>query len=165
MKRRSVRLLVVSMSLLYILVVYRGHQKQHDILSTTGRRNEEQKFVSKSMTMVGKTKVVAFCNYNYRSLAIEWFRRMGRLGYRTHTIVATDVKMVEFLRKHNENGDDQSLIRYEVMVHEPLPKTFLNKPATKRDHLILELLMAVRWKYLLQQLQLGVHVLLTDVGK
>jgi hypothetical protein len=111
--------------------------------------------------MIGKTKVVAFCNYNYRSVALVWYHRMTKLGYATHTIVATDQDMVQFLQHYNNNNNSKK-IRFEVWIHSPLPEKYADKPRTKQDHFVLELLMAVRWKYLLQQLQQGIHILLTQ---
>jgi Nucleotide-diphospho-sugar transferase len=113
--------------------------------------------------MIGKTKVVAFCNYNYRSVALVWYHRMTKLGYTTHTIVATDQDMVQFLQHYNNNNNNSKMIRFDIWIHSPLPEKYADKPRTKQDHYVLELLMAVRWKYLLQQLQQGMHILLTDV--
>ena len=189
MKRRSIRLglslISTGLILLYFLAVFQSHQKQQELLlneSRTSIRNDkdykDKQQGHESMvttTMVGKTKVVAFCNYNYRSLAVVWYDRMTRLGYTTHTIVATDKHMVKFLQDYNANiqtrpsgnhieyRNGERRIRYDVMIHEPLPDKHANKPQTKKDHLVLELLMAVRWKYLLEQLKQGIHVLLTDV--
>jgi hypothetical protein len=107
-------------------------------------------------SLIGKTEIVAFCNYNFRSVALTWYRRMSQLGYTTHVVVATDPPMVEFLRTKTD-------FRYQVLVHEPLPKDVESQPRKKKDHSILKLLMAVRWKFLLQKLESGIHVLLTDV--
>ena len=190
MKRRSIRLALSLISagliLLYFVAVFQSHQKQQELLlhkspSSSFRKNnrnvEQQQSPDSIVTtsMVGKTKVVAFCNYNFRSLAVVWYDRMTRLGYTTHTIVATDDNMVKFLQEYNANiqarasennieyRNGRRRIRYDVMIHEPLPDKHANKPQTKKDHLVLELLMAVRWKYLLEQLRQGIHVLLTDV--
>jgi hypothetical protein len=109
-----------------------------------------------NIMMIGETKIVAFCNFNYRSVGVTWYKRMTRLGYESHVIVATDLQMVQFLQTRTD-------FRYEVMVHEPMPDSYRSKPMPKQDHAVLELLMAVRWKFLLQQLEQGVHVLLTDI--
>jgi hypothetical protein len=107
-------------------------------------------------SLIGKTEIVAFCNFNFRSVALAWYRRMTELGYTTHVVVATDAPMVEFLRSKTN-------FRYEVLVHEPMPLDLQNQPQNKIGHSVLKLLMAVRWKFLLQKLESGVHVLLTDV--
>jgi hypothetical protein len=128
---------------------------------TIGTESSGSSAVVVDNKMIGKTKVVAFCNYNYRSVALVWYHRMTELGYTTHTIVATDQDMVQFLQHYN-NDNNNSEIRLDVWIHSPLPEKYADKPRTKQDY-VLELLMAVRWKYLLQQLQQGIHILLTDV--
>jgi len=116
---------------------------------------ETQPLKDQSM-MIGRTKIVGFCNYNFRSVGVAWYERMSKLGYTTHVLVATDPPMARFLAT-------KTAFRYEVMFHEKMPVAVRSKPKSKQDHAVLELLMAVRWKYLLQQLQQGIHVLLTDV--
>ena len=108
---------------------------------------------------VGKTKIVAFCNYNYRSVALTWYQRMTRLGYTSHVIVATDEPMVEFLQQQSSSIS----MRYEVALRLELPPQRANLKKTKRDTAVLQLLMAVRWRYLVSQLEQGIHILLTDV--
>ncbi|KAL3928062.1 MAG: hypothetical protein SGBAC_012810 [Bacillariaceae sp.] len=53
--------------------------------------------------------------------------------------------------------------RFDVSLVEPVPLKFDGKRKNKRDRAELELLFAVRWKYLLSQLEKGVNILLTDV--
>jgi len=110
-----------------------------------------------SSTGQGKTKIVAFCNYNYRSVAVVWYARMTRLGYSSHVLVATDQEMADFLNKQTPS------LRYEVMIHSAMAPEFQEKNKDVRDRHVLQLLMAVRWKYLLVQLEQGTHILLTDV--
>jgi hypothetical protein len=114
---------------------------------------------------VGRTKIVAFCNYNYRSVAIKWYNRMTELGYNSHVIVATDQRMAGFLFNSQKlNAYDNMPFRYQVLIHEPIPHEWMvSMTKTKFDHSVLELLMAVRWKFLQHQLEQGIHVLLTDV--
>lgn len=104
---------------------------------------------------IGITKIVGFCNYNYRSVAKKWYERLSRLGYTTHVLVATDEKMKTYLESKS--------FRFEVALADPIPSTFDGKRKTKRDRAELELLFAVRWKYLLSQLERGTNILLTDV--
>lgn len=110
----------------------------------------------------GTTLIVAFCNYHFRNVGILFYERMTRLGYNNHLLVATDPEMVEFLEQY-DNSSPIGQIRYQVWIHEPLPGMVLSWPKPKQDHAYLELLMAVRWKYLLQQLEHGMHIVLTDV--
>jgi hypothetical protein len=110
---------------------------------------------SSNSASTGKTKIVAFSNSQYRSVAKAWYERMSRLGYSTHVIVATDHAMVDYLKKY--------AMRYDVMLHPPLAPQYNARPKNRKDHFVLQLLMAVRWKYLLQQLEQGYHILLTDI--
>ena len=110
----------------------------------------------------GSTLIVAFCNFHFRSVGITWYQRMSKLGYDNHLLVATDEAMQHFLETQQQSLPTQ--IRYQVWIHEPLPKNILSKPKSKQEHPYLETLMAVRWKYLLRQLEdYGMHVVLTDV--
>lgn len=118
--------------------------------------------LTKSEDWIGQTMIVGFCNFNYRSIGVAWYERMTNLGYFTHVLVATDPEMAEYLKTHTS-------FRYYVSIHEPMPAEYKdasnsNPKAKKKKHTaLLKLLMAVRWKFLLEQLKLGIHVLLTDV--
>ncbi len=108
----------------------------------------------------GSTLIVAFCNFHFRSVGVMWYKRMNNLGYDNHLLVATDQAMVDFLAAFPPPEE----MRYHVWIHEPMPKEVLSRPKVIQEHAHLQLLMAVRWKYLLQQLeQKGMHVVLTDV--
>lgn len=102
------------------------------------------------------TVIVAFCNFNFRSIGIKWYHRMTRLGYSNHILVATDQQFADFLGQ-------QPGFRYQVWLHVPLSDGNKAKYKQKRDHAYLESLMAVRWKFLLACLKEGIHVVLTDV--
>ena len=106
----------------------------------------------------GLTIIVAFCNYHFRSVGLTWYRRMSALGYDNHLLVATDQPMVDFLA----SSQFQENLRYDKWIHEPMPKEFKTRPKSKQDQAYLQLLMAVRWKYLVSHLENGVHVVLTD---
>jgi hypothetical protein len=102
------------------------------------------------------TKIVAFCDNNYRSVGVKWYERMTRLGYTTHVIIATDLQLKSYLTDKN--------IRVEVALPEPIPAKFMHMKKFRQNRVRLELLFAVRWKYLLVQLKEGNHhILLTDV--
>lgn len=155
--RRAITLLLSILLIIYLRMLFQLDSdseqlptKMQEVLSTT-----QVVSAASDSASTGKTKIVAFCNSNYRSVAKAWYERMTRLGYSTHVIVATDQAMVEYLQKY--------AMRYEVMLHPPLEPKYNSRSKNKKDHLVLELLMAVRWKYLLQQLEQGNHILLTDV--
>jgi hypothetical protein len=106
----------------------------------------------------GTTLIVAFCNFHFREVGLKFYKRMTRLGYSNHLLVATDDAMVDFLENYSELR-----IRYQVWIHEPIPAEVSSWPKQKQDHAYLQLLMAVRWKYLLRRLESGMHIVLTDV--
>jgi Nucleotide-diphospho-sugar transferase len=106
----------------------------------------------------GSTIIVAFCNYHFRSVGLTWYQRMVALGYDNHLLVATDQPMVNFLASLEVPGK----IRYQKWIHEPMPEDLKFLPRSKRDSLYLQLLMAVRWKYLVSTLERGIHMVLTD---
>lgn len=119
-------------------------------------------------TMIGRTKIVGFCNYRFRQVGIHWFHRMTRLGYDTHVLVATESTMVDFLKT-------QRGVRYQIELQHDEENINERKGMTKdrkrldrkqKEHLRkrhFRSLMASRWKFLLSQLKLGIHILLTDV--
>ena len=134
---------------------------------------------------VGDTKIVGFCNYQYRSIGIAWYHRMTQLGYTTHQLVATDQEMVDYLQAMNnnnynynnnqqqpspfttirQNDEPPRTIRFETMLRANIPQSWglTTTKAIVESKAVLDLLMAVRWKFLYQQLQNGIHILLTDV--
>jgi len=88
---------------------------------------------------------------------------MTILGYDNHLLVATDQPMVNFLASLNDDSNRlQEKIRYDKWIHEPMPTKFQSSPRTKLEKMHLQLLMAVRWKYLVSSLERGVHVILSD---
>eukprot|EP00980_Cylindrotheca_fusiformis_P028260 scaffold22589_cov138-Cylindrotheca_fusiformis.AAC.23 len=166
MKKRNVRF-ILSVTVILFLFAY-SLLSIH--LATSSVTNEDSSTINHytkhagaaatatagdAISQGGKTKIVAFCNHNYRSVGLKWFDRMTKLGYTTHLLVATDPAMESFLAS-------KSNYRYEVAFPEPMPATYATKPKRKQDRAVLELLFAVRWKYLLNQLEQGTNVLLTD---
>eukprot|EP00934_Nitzschia_sp_Nitz4_P002024 Nitzschia sp. Nitz4//scaffold396_size11502//1317//2120//NITZ4_009035-RA/size11502-processed-gene-0.2-mRNA-1//1//CDS//3329550265//2024//frame0 len=81
---------------------------------------------------------------------------MSRLGYDNHILVATDPPMAQYLRQNHK-------FRYHTWFHEDFPPQVKTWPRAKQDHAYLELLMAVRWKYLQRRLEEGTPIVLTDV--
>ena len=142
-------------------------RKDNDTLRGKASFQNTPPFEDASTLFKGQTQIIAFANFNFRSVALIWYERMTKLGYRTHTIIATDERMVDFLRTNTS-------FRYEISIHQELPslpqdpeqsETRKNKVQQnqKEKHDILKLLMAVRWKVLQEKLDQGIHVLLTDV--
>lgn len=159
MKQSNIRaILSIAVSLL-LLTYYRIWI----VLSSSSVANEgstsiqpHNKYPSTdALSMVGKTKIVAFCNFNYRSVGVKWFDRMTKLGYTAHVLIVTDASMESFLASKTN-------YRYEVAFPEPMPENYASKPKRKQDRAMLELLFAARWKYVLGQLKRGTHILLTD---
>ena len=106
--------------------------------------------------MVSKTKIISFCDYNFRSIAVKWYERLTKLGYDTHVIVATDQELVDFLESRHSN------FRYEVSFPPPMPKQYQNKAESKQSQVRYQLLLALRWKFILEELKKGIHIQLTD---
>jgi hypothetical protein len=122
------------------------------------RRNEPTVVES---SFVGRTMIVAFCNYNYRSVAIKWHKRMLHLGYsnRDMVLVATDEAMADFLSHQHGHGNPK--IQYQLMIQQPIPPSAVPERKAKKSDL--EQLFALRWKFVVDQLEQGINVLLTDV--
>ncbi len=106
------------------------------------------------------TKIIAFTDYQFRYVAANWFERLHSLGYTTHTIVAVDAGMVDFLNTSKTNHNDS--FRYEIFLRPPLPSQYNSEPYIVKLRFAIEQLFALRWKYILHQLQQGIHVLMTD---
>lgn len=120
--------------------------------------HQSSKNVSSSISMVGKTKIVTFCDFEFRSVGIKWYQRMTTLGYDNHVVVATDTKMANYLATKYSN------FRYEVeLTQSTIPKEYQSKSKSKQDRVKFGLLLSVRWKFVLEQLKRGTNVLLTDV--
>ena len=130
---------------------------KNDAMSSNDRAQKTSPFALPERKR-GLTMIVAFCNYHFRSVGLTWYRRMTVLGYENHLLVATDQPMVDFLA----SSQSQENFRYDKWIHEPIPEEFQSKPKAKRDQAYLQLLMAVRWKFLVSYLEKGVHVVLTD---
>lgn len=155
MNQRNVRL-ILSAVVSLLLLTYSRLSLLVVSSSLTNERGHSNHAVRKDdIAMARKTKIVAFCNHNYRSVGIKWYDRMTRLGYRAHVLIATDPLIESFLASKKN-------YRYEVAFPEPTPEKYASQPKRKRDRAKLELLFAVRWKYLVSQLEQGSHVLLTD---
>ena len=86
-------------------------------------------------------------NFRYHQTAADWYDHLQELGYSEHVIVATDNATVDSL-KENE-------IRRMVDVWP------IQQNGRGGDHN--KMFFAGRWRYVLNQLQSGVSILLTDV--
>ncbi len=108
--------------------------------------------------LAGQTKIVAFTDHGFRFVAANWYERLQALGYTTHTIVAVDTSMVKFLNSTNATAN----YRYDVMLRPNLRPALASHPYNKKLRYVVEQIFAIRWQYILEQLQQGVHILMTD---
>lgn len=106
-------------------------------------------------SMAGKTKIITFTDHSFRFVAANWYERLKALGYTTQTIVAVDEVTVDFLANHTN-------YRYDVKFRPPLPSKYDGEIYRVKRRLVVTQIFALRWRYILQQLKQGIHVLLTD---
>jgi len=150
----------------------------------TSSRVSAMRSKSRERTLLGKYKIVGFTDYNYRDIAVKWFERLENLGYHEHILVVYDNAMAGYLQTLNDersfleletastSTDDidmeskKSIVyyRYEKYLLPPLPQTVLRLRRDERHRKNLEMLYAHRWRYVLEQLQEGTSILLTDVN-
>jgi hypothetical protein len=97
------------------------------------------------------TKILGFADGAYQEYALRWYHRLESLGYREQVIVAVDQKAADFFKAHHPD------IRWEELPYKPCV-TWEQDARTYRRQLF-----GRRWKYVLDQLNQGHSVLLTDV--
>jgi Nucleotide-diphospho-sugar transferase len=103
-----------------------------------------------------KTKIVGFITSKYSKIARRWYDRLKNLGYTNHYIICTDDATYRNFRTNYAH------YRVEASYLPPWP-TDLDPMNSTDDMRQLRMLFAHRWVYLLEQLKLGNHILLTDV--
>jgi hypothetical protein len=130
----------------------------------------------------GNYKIIGFADYNFRDVALKWYQRLEDLGYREHVIIAYDHKMDEYLESLNKltNATDKAnsnanatdttttaknnyFYRFEKHILPPLPEKFITLSYVQKKRKHHEIMFAWRWHYILDQLQAGTSILLTDV--
>jgi hypothetical protein len=98
------------------------------------------------------SKILGFADYAYRDYAIRWYHRLESLGYQEQVIVAVDQAAADFFR------DNYPSIRWEDLIPYKPCVTYQRDARRYRRQLF-----GRRWKYVLDQLKQGYHILLTDV--
>ncbi|KAI2493692.1 nucleotide-diphospho-sugar transferase [Fragilaria crotonensis] len=113
-----------------------------------------------SSDVLNKTKIVGFISGDYSEIGRIWYNRLETLGYDNHYIICTDNEACSaFL-----NGDNRTLqYRTETSFVPELPPQFAARPNNTKQRRRVKMMFAHRWVYLLEQLKLGYHILLTDV--
>jgi hypothetical protein len=100
-------------------------------------------------------KLLAFTDYGYRQLALKWYQRMMKLGYRPNevTLVTTDTATYDFFRPFQppQNDDSSSTV---VQFASARQGPALSSSAA---------LFSLRWRYVLQLVKAGTSVILADV--
>lgn len=108
------------------------------------------------------TKLLAFTDYSYRELSMQWYDRMMALGY-TVDNPANDI-LVELVTVDTASRDffNQTTRTIEKKrrqhSHYATQVAQLGPPLRHGDYLF-----ALRWEYVLKQLQAGWNVILADV--
>lgn len=92
-------------------------------------------------------KIVAFSDINFIPIAIKWYNRMTELGYNEHVIAALDVMVYEKLKQDNYRVD-------AAFIENPERRNFVKG--------FMAQLLHQRLRYVKEQLQRGIHLLLTD---
>ncbi len=143
--------------------------QQHQIMdpritSTTTTTKKQSTFYNNSnhniVVAAGQTRIVTFTDHSFRYVAANWHERLAALGYTTQTIVAVDQATVDFFATHPTTTN--MTFQYDLMMRPPLPMQYASRLYREKLRLVVMQIFALRWKYILQQLQQGIHVLLTD---
>ena len=154
--------------------------------TSTAKRTRNTKF-KKSLNY----KIVGFTDYNFRDVALKWYQRLEELGYHQHSLVVYDNAMADYIEGLNEERSYElttnmktniayhttnlantttmtttttpSTYRFEKYLLPPLPKTVLRSRRDERHRKNLEMMYAHRWHYVLEQLQNGTSILMSNV--
>ena len=138
--------------------------KEHDIASdqvfiVTKPANTPQQRRHRGSTPIGprngtRTIFIGFADDTYKELGLQWYRRLERIGYTAHYLVAYDDKAATFFQQHH--------LRFDYLHNEPR-FSFANDCSNKKKQIYRRRLFGSRWVYIWQQLQAGYHVLTSDV--
>ena len=105
-----------------------------------------------------KTKIVGFITGSYAKIAMRWYDRLEILGYNNHAIVCTDQEAYQYFQEQRSHYR----VEASYLPQDPDPNIEGLKYGKKMRRRVM-MLFAHRWRYLLQSLNEGHHVLITDV--
>jgi hypothetical protein len=109
-------------------------------------------------SLEGPAKIVGFTDNVYSQIAVMWYERFTRLGYKEHLIICTDHLAADyFANEHN------STIRFEAYFTPNHTEAEATLAWRSKKRLARELMFAIRWKFVLEQLKNGISLVLTDV--
>ena len=109
------------------------------------------------MEHVNKTKIVGFISGSYAKIAMRWYDRLETLGYTNHWIICTDeASFQSFQTKFSK-------YRVEASYLPSFPELYAGLRYGRKQRHRVKMLFAHRWVYMLEQLKLGNHILVTDV--
>jgi hypothetical protein len=123
-------------------------------LNASVSQNQEQK---KQGAQVNQTKILGYINAAYAPVGVRWYDRLTALGYTEHVIVAADNLTSAIFER------DYPHYRIEHSYRPPLPESLNNATPDERLRKEIELIYLQRWRYVMEQLKAGYHVLITDV--
>jgi len=105
-----------------------------------------------------KIKIVGFTDHVYKDVSMLWYDRLTKLGYTEHVIVAVDEPGVEFFKSKN------GAVRFESMLlSDDIPPELHTSRFIIKTRILREMMFAIRWKYILSQLEQGISIIMTDV--
>jgi hypothetical protein len=104
------------------------------------------------------TKILGFISSHYVRIAIRWYNRLDKLGYRNHYIVCTDSESYDWIRNQST-----TYYRVEASSLPPMKIQYTTLRYGKKQRYRVTMLFAHRWIYALEQLKIGYHILMTDV--
>jgi len=121
------------------------------------------------------TKIIAFSDASYKEIASNWYMEMEQLGYREHLVVVFDSITAQYFAENNMRYDFITSVNnttknvlsshatsFTEHCQDHLQKFAKNKTG-KIEQTKRRTVFGSRWVYVLQQLQSGHNVLLTDV--
>ena len=110
------------------------------------------------LSQLNRTKIVGFITAPYKKVARQWYQRLDSLGYDNHYIIATDNETAAYFQENYPS------YRMEYSELPPWPGRIarMKRYAVKIRNRVL-MLFAHRWIYMLEELQKGHHILITDV--
>jgi Nucleotide-diphospho-sugar transferase len=108
---------------------------------------------------INRTKIVGFISFHYQKIAIRWYDRLETLGYNNHYIICTDLESYDFFQQLQT----KKAYRVEASYLPPMKARYIKRKYYQKQKIRVKMLFAHRWVYVLEQLKLGNHILITDV--
>jgi Nucleotide-diphospho-sugar transferase len=108
---------------------------------------------------INKTKIVGFVSSKYVHIAMRWYDRLQILGYDNHYIICTEKETVNILLLQQSTTS----YRMETAFLATIRRSDTKKMGFWKSQARVLMLFSRRWQYIVDQLKLGYHILITDV--